>query len=44
MWIKSIEQKANRAYCKERDIRMSDPRLGRPPKEVSKEKERGTLR
>ena len=35
---KIYRTKANRAYCKERDIRMSGPRLGRPPKEVSKEK------
>ena len=35
---KIYRTKANRAYCKERGIRMSGPRLGRPPKEVSKEK------
>jgi hypothetical protein len=27
----------NRAWCKERGIRMSGPKLGRPPKNVSKE-------
>ena len=37
---KIYRTKANRAYCKERDIRMSGPRLGRPPKEVSKEKKK----
>jgi hypothetical protein len=35
---KIYRTKANRAYCKERGIRMSGPPLGRPPKEVSKEK------
>ena len=35
---KIYRTKANRSYCKERGIRMSGPRLGRPPKEVSKEK------
>lgn len=35
---KIYRTKANRAYCKERGIRMSGTRLGRPPKEVSKEK------
>lgn len=35
---KIYRTKANRAYCQERGIRMSGPRLGRPPKEVSKEK------
>jgi len=37
---KIYRTKANRAYCKERDIRMSGPRLGRPPKEASKEKKK----
>ncbi len=27
--------RANRAWCKERGIRISDPKLGRPPKNVS---------
>ena len=35
---KIYRTKENRAYCKERGIRMSGPRLGRRPKEVSKEK------
>ena len=37
---KIYRTKANRAYCKERGIRMSGPPLGRPPKEVSKEKKK----
>ena len=32
---KIYRTRANRAYCKERGIRMSGPPLGRPPKEVS---------
>ena len=35
---KIYRTKANLAYCKERGIRMSGARLGRPPKEVSQEK------
>ena len=31
--------KANRAYCKERNIRLSGPRLGRKPKDEEKLKE-----
>jgi IS5 family transposase len=30
--------RSNRAWCKERGIRMSSPALGRPPAHVSKEK------
>ena len=30
---KIYRTRANRAYCKERGIRMSGPPLGRPPKE-----------
>jgi hypothetical protein len=33
----------NRAWCKERGIRISGPPLGRPPKNVSKEKKKQTL-
>ncbi|NER26057.1 MAG: transposase, partial [Symploca sp. SIO1C2] len=32
---KIYRTRQNRAYCKERGIRMSGPRLGRPPKNVS---------
>ncbi|WP_017659491.1 IS5 family transposase [Baaleninema simplex] len=32
--------RANRAWCKERGIRLSGPPLGRPPKKVSKEQKR----
>ena len=38
---KIYRTRANRAYCKERGIRMSGPPLGRPPKEVSKENRTG---
>ena len=37
MWIEFIEKRENRAWCKERGIRISGPPLGRPPKNVSKE-------
>jgi hypothetical protein len=33
----------NRSWCKERDIRISGPALGRPPLKVSKEKKRQAL-
>ena len=33
----------NRAWCKERGIRISGPPLGRPPKNVSKEKKKQAL-
>ncbi|MEH1916808.1 IS5 family transposase [Nostoc sp.] len=33
----------NRAWCKERDILMSGPLLGRPPKNISKEKKKQAL-
>jgi hypothetical protein len=33
---KIYRNRANRAYCKERGIRISGPRLGRPPKETDK--------
>lgn len=32
---KIYRTRANHAYCKERDIRMSGPRLGRPPTDVA---------
>jgi IS5 family transposase len=34
---KIYRTRENRAWCKERGIRMSGPKLGRPPKNVSKE-------
>jgi hypothetical protein len=37
---KIYRTKENRAYCKERGIRISGPPLGRPPNEVSKEKKK----
>lgn len=39
MWTRSIglETRENRAWCKERGIQLSDPPLGRPRKNVSKE-------
>jgi hypothetical protein len=33
---KIFRNRGNRAYCKERGIRISGPRLGRPPKEIDK--------
>ena len=33
---KIYRNRENRAYCKERGIRLSGPRLGRPPKETDK--------
>ena len=35
--------KANRAWCKERGIRISGPPLGRPPKNVSQEQKKQAL-
>ena len=32
-----IEARENRAWCKERGIRISEPPLGRPPATISKE-------
>ena len=37
MLTEFIEKRENRAWCKERGIRISGPPLGRPPKNVSKE-------
>ena len=37
MWIEYIEQRENRAWCKERGIRISGSPKGRTPKNVSKE-------
>lgn len=37
---KIYRTRANRAWCKERGIRISGPPLGRPPKNVSKEQKR----
>jgi hypothetical protein len=36
--------KANRKYCQERGIRMSGPKLGRPPKNISKEEKEQALK
>ena len=33
---KLFRNRANLAYCKQRGIRLSGPRLGRPPKETDK--------
>lgn len=35
--------KANRKYCQERGIRMSGPKLGRPPKNISKSEKQQAL-
>ena len=35
--IAFIEARENRAWCKERGIRISGPPLGRPPATISKE-------
>ena len=40
MSIKFIARRENRAWCKERGIRISGPPLGRPPKEVSVQKKK----
>ena len=37
MLTEFIEKRENRAWCKEKGIRISGPPLGRPPKNVSKE-------
>lgn len=34
---KIYRTKENRAWCKERGIRMSGPKLGRPPKNISQQ-------
>ena len=41
---KIYRTRANRAWCKERGIRISGPPLGRPPKNVSKETKKRTAR
>ena len=40
---KIYRTKDNRAWCQERGIRISGPPLGRPPKNVSKEKKKQAL-
>jgi IS5 family transposase len=40
MQIRFIVQRENRAWCKEKGIRISGPPLGRPPANVSKEKKK----
>ncbi len=43
MLTEFIEKRENRAWCKERGIRISGPPLGRPPKNVSKETKKQAL-
>jgi transposase, IS5 family len=40
---KIYRTKANRKYCQERGIRMSGPKLGRPPDNISKEEKQQAL-
>ena len=40
---KIYRTRENRAYCRERGIRMSGPPLGRPPANISKEKKKQAL-
>jgi hypothetical protein len=40
---KIYRTRENRAYCRERGIRMSSPPLGRPPANISKEKKKQAL-
>lgn len=40
---KIYRTKANRKYCQERGIRMSGPKLGRPPQNISKEEKKQAL-
>ena len=40
---KIYRTRENRKYCKEKGIRMSGPKLGRPPKNVSKEMRKQAL-
>ncbi len=40
---KIYRTRENRAWCKERGIRISGPKLGRPPKNVSKQDKKQAL-
>ena len=42
MLTEFIEKRANRAWCKERGIRISGPPLGRPPKNISQSTKKQT--